>query len=163
MQIERLSPSVPADTYRLREIRLRSLLDAPNAFASTYKESLARSEAEWQQGLIDLATFVAVIDGRDVGIARGAPDDQVARTNWLISMWVAPEARGLGAGDALITAVIDWAKVERASQILLDVGDSNTHAIALYERMGFARNGMTSQLDAPRSHITEHQRVLMLE
>ncbi len=59
----------------------------------------------------------------------------------LISMWVAPFARGRGVGDALIAAVIEWGRRERAARIALDVVESNEHAVALYRRHRFIDAG----------------------
>ena len=77
-------------------------------------------------------------------------------------MWVAPEARGQGVGNALIDAVIEYARSSGASRLLLDVADHNQQAIALYARKGFKLNGKTGTLPAPRNHIREHQRELRL-
>ena len=93
---------------------------------------------------------------------RGAPDEARTDAAWLISMWVAPEVRGRGVGEALIAAVVEWARASGARRLLLDVGDHNRPAIALYARMGFEPNGRTGALPAPRSHIREHQRELRL-
>jgi ribosomal protein S18 acetylase RimI-like enzyme len=62
------------------------------------------------------------------------PDDNTVE---LISMWVAPFARGHGVSDALIQAVVSWAKEQRADRVVLAVRDDNAHAIALYVRHGF--------------------------
>ncbi len=147
---------------RLRTIRLRSLADAPDAFGSTYGEAAARPPDTWAAQLREIPTFVAVVDGEDAGIVRGARDDSRPDTAWLISMWVAPEVRGQGVGEALIDAVVEWARAGGARRLLLDVGDHNRPAIALYARMGFEPNGTTGSLPAPRGHIREHQRELML-
>ena len=147
---------------RLRTIRLRSLADAPDAFGSTYDEAAARPPDRWAAQLREIPTFVAVVDGEDVGIVRGARDDSRADAAWLISMWVAPEVRGQGVGEALIDAVVEWARASGARRLLLDVGDHNRPAIALYARKGFEPNGTTGSLPAPRSHIREHQRELRL-
>jgi GNAT superfamily N-acetyltransferase len=147
---------------RLRHIRLRALADAPDAFGSTYAEVSARPLEIWPQQLQEIATFVAVNGGEDVGLVCCANDVQNHDTAWLISMWVAPEARGQGVGNALIDAVIEYARSRGAIRLLLDVGDHNQPAIALYARKGFKPNGVTGSLPAPRHHIREHQRELRL-
>ena len=159
MEIRRLGAH---EGLRLRAIRLRSLADAPDAFGSTHDEALARPPDSWSAQLRELPTFVAVADGEDVGMVRGARDDSRAETAWLISMWVAPEVRRQGVGEALIDAVVEWARASGARRLLLDVGDHNRPAIALYARMGFEPNGRTGSLPAPRDHIHEHQRELRL-
>ena len=63
---------------------------------------------------------------------------------------------------ALIDAVLGWARVGGARRLLLDVGDHNQPAIALYARKGFEPNGETGSYPAPRNHIREHQRELQL-
>ncbi len=80
----------------------------------------------------------------------------------LYSMWVSPKARGMGTGDGLIEACISWARHHGFTQIELDVGDFNSPAIRLYERHGFMPNGEADTLPPPRTHITEHRRVLIL-
>ena len=159
MEIRRLEAH---EGLRLRAIRLRSLADAPDAFGSTHDEVKARPLDSWAAQLREIPTFAAVADGEDVGIVRGARDDSRADAAWLISMWVDPEVRGQGVGEALIDAVVGWARASGARRLLLDVGDHNRPAIALYARMGFEPNGTTGSLPAPRSHIREHQRELML-
>ncbi|HZM23263.1 MAG TPA: GNAT family N-acetyltransferase [Anaerolineales bacterium] len=159
MEIQRLSID---EARRLRHIRLRALADTPDAFGSTYAEVAAHPLAEWSKQLQEIATFVAVHDGKDLGLVRCASDEHHHDTAWLISMWVTPEARGQGVGNALIDAVIECARSSGASRLLLDVGDYNQQAIALYARKGFQPNGQTGLLPAPRNHIREHQRELRL-
>lgn len=159
MEIRRLGAH---EGPRLRAIRLRALAEAPDAFGSTHDEAEARPPDSWDAQLREIPTFVAVVDGEDVGIVRGARDDSHADAAWLISMWVAPEVRGQGVGEALIDAVVGWARASGAGRLLLDVGDHNRPAIALYARMGFQPNGTTGSLPAPRDYIREHQRELRL-
>lgn len=159
MEIQRLSID---EARRLRHIRLRALADTPDAFGSTYAEVAAHPLAEWSKQLQEIATFVAVHDGKDLGLVRCASDEHHHDIAWLISMWVTPEARGQGVGNALIDAVIECARSSGASRLLLDVGDYNQQAIALYARKGFQPNGQTGSLPAPRNHIREHQRELRL-
>ena len=145
---------------RLRAIRLRALLDAPDAFGSTLEEAEARPAESWSKQLLDLPTFVAVTDGLDVGVVRCARDEARIETAWLISMWVAPEVRRKGVGGVLVDATIQWARSNGVTRLLLDVADNNTAAIALYTRKGFEPNGEVSAFPPPREHILEHRREL---
>jgi GNAT superfamily N-acetyltransferase len=157
--IERLGPE---DWERLEAIRLASLRDAPQAFGSTLEETEARPADSWRQQLVDLATFLAVIDGQDVGIVRGTHYDGKPGAAILLSMWVAPSARGAGVGEALVETLVDWARQEGYARLLLDVADDNQPAIGLYARMGFEPTGETGALPPPRDHIKEHERGLAL-
>ena len=154
MTIERLSAG---NGPRLRAIRLRALADSPDAFATTFKEAAARPLESWDQQLDQIAAFVAIAAGSDVGLVRSTRHDTLEDIGYLISVWVAPEARGQGIGASLVAAVVRWAKTQGLQRLLLDVGETNTPAIALYTRMGFAPNGKTSTLPPPREHIREIQ------
>jgi GNAT superfamily N-acetyltransferase len=150
------------DGQRLRAIRLRALRDAPDAFGSTFEEVAARPTSDWSTQLLELPTFVAVSDGSDVGMVRCARDGTSPETGWLISMWVALEMRRQGVGGALVDVVIEWARSQGVTRLLLDVADQNTAAIVLYTRKGFARNDRTASFPPPREHIREHQWELRL-
>jgi GNAT superfamily N-acetyltransferase len=150
ISIERITAT---DGQRLRAIRLRALRDAPDAFASTYEEAAARGEESWSRQLAVLATFVAVEDGHDVGLVRGGPDDARGDTAGLLSMWVAPEARGRGVGIALIDAVIHWARATGYVRVVLDVGAHNEPAKQLYARAGFVTSDQ--QVPPTREGIPE--------
>ena len=50
---------------------------------------------------------------------------------------VAPQARGLGIGTALLEAVEDRARSRGVARVRLDVVDTNPRARALYERQGY--------------------------
>lgn len=159
MKIHRLTPD---DGDRLRALRLASLRDAPDAFGATLDETAARPPSSWRRQLEDLATFVAVVDGVDAGLVRIGPFSDDPAAAMLISMWVAPGARGRGAGDALIAAAVEWARAQGFARVLLDVGDRNASAIALYARNGFEPTGETGSLPPPREHVREHRRALTL-
>lgn len=145
---------------RLRQIRLAALKDAPDAFGSTFAETVSRPIESWDQQLRKLPTFIAVLDGVDSGMVRSVPHPEQAHRADLISMWVAPQARRTGVGAALIEAVIAWAKAEGYTQLLLDVCCHNTAAIALYEQKGFKPTGVTNRFPPPREHIQEFEMAL---
>lgn len=52
-------------------------------------------------------------------------------------LFVAPEARGMGVGTALLDAIADEAKRRGYDQVRLDVVDTNPRAKALYRHVGF--------------------------
>ena len=157
--IERLTAG---DGERLRAIRLRALHEAADAFGTTIEEAAVQTPESWERQLEQLATFVATVDGRDVGLARGARHDHLGDTGYLLSMWVAPEVRRRGVGSELIGAVVDWAKSEELSRLILDVAEGNAPAVALYLHKGFTPNGGVGTLPPPRQHIREIQLELKL-
>jgi ribosomal protein S18 acetylase RimI-like enzyme len=128
-----------------RELRLQALADAPHAFGSTLKEWENAAEERWRARL-ELPgshNLVAYIAGKPVGMATCAPFDG---TYELISMWVAPEARGGGVGDALIEASCRWAHEQGAGELRLDVKEDNVSAIRLYVRHGFVDVGPSREV-----------------
>ena len=133
VSVERLRPG---DGNRWRSIRLQALEEAPHAFGTTYAAAAQWEAARWEAQVAEFATFVAVVEGRDVGVARGAAH-RIRDVRELISMFVVPAARRQGIGARLIDSVAAWATAAGATALVLDVIETNTPAIALYERNGF--------------------------
>ncbi len=156
----RIEPLGIGDEERLRSIRLRALHDSPDAFGTTAEEATALPPESWTEQLAILPTFIAAIEGEDVGIVRFSPDAERPERGWLISMWVAPEVRRRGVGSRLIETLTKFAFTAGFTQIELDVGDWNTSAISLYASKGFETTGEASAFEPPRNHILEHRRVL---
>ena len=133
-----------ADWAIWREVRLRSLADAPDAFGSKLADWHGPNDREdrWRTRFDNVAfNAVAVIgDGHDVVGAVGGMHRSLD-TAELISMWVAPEVRGTGVGDALVEAVIGWASSEGLDRVVLAVRRVNAPAVALYARAGFVPTG----------------------
>jgi ribosomal protein S18 acetylase RimI-like enzyme len=120
-----------------------ALEEAPQAFGSKLADwsGAGDTEARWRGRLESVpANFVAYLDSSPVGQASGAQTDKPGVVE-LISLWVAPEARGSGVGHGLIQAVQTWARTERAGSLVLWVKVDNASAISLYEREGFMRTG----------------------
>ena len=148
------------DWKRVRAVRLRALADAPDAFASTLAEERRLTDEAWRARAENdqSVQFLAVApENADLGIAAGAPYVGEEKTAGLFGMWVAPDARRLGIGAALVEAVVAWAENEDYRRVVLDVGSANEAALALYRTCGFAPNGKTGRLPASRVHIAEHQ------
>lgn len=54
-------------------------------------------------------------------------------------MYVAPSARAAGVASALLAAVEESAAKHRRTRLILECGDRQPEAIALYEKLGYAR------------------------
>ncbi|MEO0606053.1 MAG: GNAT family N-acetyltransferase [Myxococcota bacterium] len=143
----------PGEWPRLKSLRLRALADVPEAFGATLAETAARPDDRWRRQVREFATFVAVVDDRDVGMVRSMAMRDDPTHAELISMWVEPGFRGQGVADALVAAVLDWAAGEGHASVVLDVKDDNPRAIAAYARLGFERVGPT-----PGAEGIEHRR-----
>jgi ribosomal protein S18 acetylase RimI-like enzyme len=118
---------------------LEALEEAPYAFRSTLADWQGQGDTEvrWRGRLSDVPfNLVAEWQNSPAGMASGAAPDPDGSVE-LISMWVAPFARGHGVGDALVDAVIEWARERQALRVVLAVFESNERALALYRRHGF--------------------------
>jgi GNAT superfamily N-acetyltransferase len=129
------------DWQLLRDVRLTALLEAPSAFGSSYEREAVFSETDWR-GRIEArgVSFLAYLPEVSPAGLAGSFGDRPGVAE-LVSMWVAPAARGRGTGEALVTAVVDWAKNHDYREVHLWVTESNVHARGLYERCGFVPTG----------------------
>lgn len=155
--------ATPEDWSRTRDLRLAALTDSPDAFLHSLAEEERQPPSFWVDRIHRAtATLMASISGRDVGIAVVAPLRDSPGDAGLFGVWVNPDARGQGVGDALMEHAAKVARNDAFRRILLEVGDHNTAAVRLYERSGYVPTGHTARMDPPRAHITEHERVLVL-
>ena len=127
-----------------RALRLRALLDAPQAFCSTLAEEETRTSEDWAWRVHIGATsgrdrpLVAELAGTAAGMAWARVDGADPALVNLFQMWVAPEARGHGVAAALLDAALLWARARNAHAMELGVVDGNAAARRLYERAGFS-------------------------
>lgn len=75
---------------------------------------------------------VAYRDNTPVGTGRLLPDGHIGR------MAVSQSVRGQGVGGALLTTLIDAAKVRADAAVVLN---AQTHAAPFYQRYGFVAEG----------------------
>lgn len=118
-------------------------LDAVHAFLTTHaywargvsREVVERSvRHSWCLG--------AYAGGRQVGFARLVGDR--ATYAWLCDVFVLPEARGRGTGDALVAAAVARARQDGVRRVVLATADAH----GLYRRHGFGepRAGLFMEL-----------------
>jgi GNAT superfamily N-acetyltransferase len=93
-------PARAADWQTLRELRLRALADAPDAFSSTLEEEASLPEQVWRQwahGGPASVNFIAWEGGAAIGmVAIFAVANTPGRMH-LVAMWVDPHHRRRGS------------------------------------------------------------------
>jgi ribosomal protein S18 acetylase RimI-like enzyme len=89
--------------------------------------------------------FVGRLDGVIGGSAQlvrpTRNNEAQAHAATLMAIFVAPWARGHGLGRAIVLAVEDAARVDGFAVLNLDVRETQTAAIQLYEGLGYVRWG----------------------
>lgn len=129
--VEDLERVVPLfDAYR-QFYRQPSNLDGARVFL---RERLERKQS---------TIFLALVDRAAGGFTQLFPSfssGAMRRIFILNDLFVAPEARGRGAGSALLEAAAEYGRVHAAIRLVLSTEISNTTAQAVYERMGWKRD-----------------------
>lgn len=138
----RIRRIAPVDGLTLRELRLRSIADSPDAFGQPLSEARDRPQKEWhrsarQSSRGDNRTWlIAEADERAVGLVQGRR--RRPSTLLLFSMWVDPAVRRLGVGRMLVESLEAWGRSWHATETILWVYGANEAAIRFYRDLGFA-------------------------
>ena len=132
----------PDEWSRLRDIRLRSLVENPEAFGASHDVLSKFSESEWRNEFKALTHLVAAIDLLDISIMTiEILDGDFGATCWIGGCWSDPAHRGKGALRTMFD-FLDHRAVERGWQRQgLGVWMDNFSAIAAYEKLGFISMG----------------------
>jgi ribosomal protein S18 acetylase RimI-like enzyme len=150
----------PEHWRSFRKLRREALRDAPDAFSATLAQWSGEGDREerWRARLTEVPfNVIAELDGEAAGMVSGTHPD-ADRFVLLISMWVAPFARGRGVGDALVDAVLTWAKQRGAAGVTLAVRVANPRAITLYRRKRFVDEGPIER-DSPGAPLEHRMRI----
>jgi ribosomal protein S18 acetylase RimI-like enzyme len=136
------------DAFVYKDVRLRALNDTPTAFSSTYAKEVQFPDEEWRNRAArcngdDRIGFLAFEDDRASGMVFCFIEQPEAREGTVVSMWVDPAVRRMGAGKMLIESVAGWARERGIRELKLMVTSVNLGAIAFYERNGFRKTGKT--------------------
>lgn len=144
-----------------RELRLEALKDSPLAFVEQYDDSLTKPDRFWQDRVERAATdpasatFVAARGEKFVAKATGIVEQDVTDhvSAIIVGVYASPECRGTGIAEAVLTAVVRWAREDcHAGRIRLHVLDTNDRAAAFYRRIGFVPTGETIAYPPDPSH-----------
>ena len=83
--------------------------------------------------------FIALVDGHRAGYVGSwltVPNAEI------LNLFVSEKYRGLGIGRELMDRVIEVCNEHEINQLSLEVRPSNTHAIELYEKLGFKQGAV---------------------
>lgn len=155
---------VRADGWEaFRDLRLRALRDAPDAFGGTAEASERASESYWRGWILgdgwegDVRSWVVDDRGRLRGMAVGARFVEDPATVNLFGMWIEPELRGSGVATRLVGMVEMWACALGAERLVLRVSDRNERAERFYLRLGFRRTDRASMPLREGSQVRVHE------
>ena len=134
------------DLHRFRAIRLSALQLAPQAFGSTFEEENAYSDSVFARRLeqVNGNVIFGAFDGENLmgiaGLFRHERRSERHRGT-LVSVYVAPEARGLRLGRALVGQIIEHA-AEHVVILDAKVVATNEPAKRIYYELGFKSYGV---------------------
>lgn len=100
----------------------------------------------------DAVIFAAAGEGRVVGFVQLYPlwSSWYCKRIWFLSdLYVAPEARKMGAGSLLIERVKTHARETGASSVMVELPQQEAALYAFYDRLGFHRDAV---FDLARYH-----------
>ncbi len=133
---------VPDAWERLRDIRLRSLRENPEAFGATFENMSNFSEPQWRDEFSKLTHLVATTNQVDVStMTIEILDGDFGATCWIGSCWSDPVFRGKGALRAMFEYLDQHAANRGWQKQGLGVWQDNYGAIAAYEKLGFVAMG----------------------
>ncbi|MDA7429669.1 GNAT family N-acetyltransferase [Primorskyibacter aestuariivivens] len=151
MILRRLSA---ADAPAFHALWLDGLGRFPSAFLLTEAEALATpvdaiakamdQGGHW--GAFERTEMIAL------GVLRRGGPERLRHTGDIGPLYVHPDLQGRGVGSALLTAMLDAARVDGLLQVELCVDVDNHGARRLYEIAGFTRFGLR-----PRSVLLDGQ------
>lgn len=124
----------PADEDDLPALADLEAAAFPDPGSPAWSRGLLASELAQATALMLVA--VSASRGEVVGYASFR---RVGRESELLRVAVAPRERGRGIGRRLIENGLARLREERVTTCFLEVRPTNTPALALYERLGFAR------------------------
>lgn len=139
-QVRRLTED---DAERFRKIRLEALERHPETFQATYESAAELPLDAYVQRLRRYALFGGFVGDELCGFVGFYPltNPKISHKGLMWGMYVTEAARGTGLAEAMVEAVVDYAR-DKVEQILLSVIEDNERAKRFYEKMGFEPYGL---------------------
>ncbi|HEY9663479.1 MAG TPA: GNAT family N-acetyltransferase [Allocoleopsis sp.] len=105
---------------------------APQSYSPEQVQAWAKTPADlerFQRFILEVTTFVAVLDGRIVGFAG------VAETGYLASLYTHSDYQRQGIGSELLKAVLEYAQAHQIERLYTEASEFSK---PLFEKFGFA-------------------------
>ena len=130
------------DWARLRDIRLKALVDSPHAFGGTYENESAFDEDRWRIEFLKQTYVISSVDGVDAAMMYVENlEGDFGATCWIGGCWSDPDFRGTGLMRAMFEFLDNQGKERNWPVQGLGVWTDNNAAIAAYEKLGFVEMG----------------------
>lgn len=133
-----------ADYSEFRRVRLEGFTANPDLFRIAAEDEAAISGREVADRLEREHVVGGFVDGalQGIGGLTRFAGTRLDHRALLWGMYVRPEARGAGVGDAIVEALLAEARRIGIRSVLLTVIAGNERAERLYRRWGFERYGV---------------------
>ncbi len=150
------------DAAAYRDIRLESLRQNPEAFASTFEDERDRPLDWFGERITQSQIFGAVLAQGLVGVVglRAHVDAKQRHKAMIWGMYVRREARQYGIGRRLVDAAVAYA-TGQVEQLQLAVVTENEAARRLYVKAGFIEYG--HQINALKCGGRYYDDILMMK
>ena len=144
-----VAPLQLADAPHYRALMLEAYELATDAFTSTAAERVTEPLSFWEKRIADPSGLSVAFGAFEGGALIGSvalefsAKPKTKHKAHVIGMYVAPAARGTGAGRALMQAVVARARAQAGVRVLnLTVTEGNGPAVHLYQSAGFQAFGV---------------------
>ena len=159
------------DAEAFFELRLKGLKEEPDAFTSSYEESLSEEIASVRSKITagPNSFVVGAFDGTRLigvtGLYRYKESTKVAHKAVLWGVYLLPEYRGKGIAKKVLRTVLEKARTLVGIELVhLGVNPANKPVVKLYESVGFTKWGEEKHaLKINGRYVDEDQMVLWLD
>jgi len=150
----------PDEWVLCRDLRIRAVTDAPDAFGADPQDVVRESDDYWRSFTAGFASdrhvlLVGFVEGHAIGTTYARLSDD--GTGHIGAMWVDPLQRRGELGRQLLNSAIDWHVAHGVARLELWVTEGNEPAASLYRATDFTMTGVRE----PLREGSDLQRLLM--
>mmetsp|Transcript_31923 Transcript_31923/g.57737 ORF Transcript_31923/g.57737 Transcript_31923/m.57737 type:complete len:187 (-) Transcript_31923:137-697(-) len=133
--------TLPTDLPAIQDCRRSAYGDKPDNKLLSAAKSFCNADQIQKEG------YICIIAKNNKSVVVGTADLNT-RTNIVNNVYVRKEARQQGIARLMMEAVVEYAIMDKPSNLKLTVMSKNIAAVSLYKKMGFQALGVYGGLDA---------------